>query len=144
MLISKWHHQILKLSKLDECKLKTNLLREYFNYSHHRNSTEFPKVMIHFINWKYHKMWEIQSKAVNKYMTMILSKISIVQFSSVAQSCLTLCDPMDCCLPGSSVHGVFQTRVLEWVGISFSRGSSWPRNQTCISCIVGRHTLIKI
>ena len=40
--------------------------------------------------------------------------------SEVAQSCLTLCDPMDCSLPGSSVHGIFQARVLEWVAISFS------------------------
>ena len=44
--------------------------------------------------------------------------------SEVAQSCLTHCDPMDCSLPGSSVHGIFQARVLEWVAISFSRGSS--------------------
>ena len=44
--------------------------------------------------------------------------------SEVAQSCLTLCDPMDCSLPGFSVHGIFQARVLEWVAISFSRGSS--------------------
>ena len=40
----------------------------------------------------------------------------------VAQSCLTLCDPMDCSLPGSSAHGIFQARILEWVAISFSRG----------------------
>ena len=44
--------------------------------------------------------------------------------SEVAQSCPTLCDPMDCNLPGFSVHGIFQARVLEWVAISFSRGSS--------------------
>ena len=46
----------------------------------------------------------------------------------VAQSYLTLCDPMDYSLPGSSVHGIFQARVLEWVAISFSRGSSQPRD----------------
>ena len=44
--------------------------------------------------------------------------------SEVAQSCPTLCDPMDCSLPGSSVHGIFQAIVLEWIAISFSRGSS--------------------
>ena len=59
--------------------------------------------------------------------------------SLVAQSCPTLCDPMDCSLPGSSVHGIFQARVLERVAISFSRGSSWPRGQTWISHNVGRH-----
>ena len=56
--------------------------------------------------------------------------------NEVAQSCLTLCDPMDCSLPGFSVHGIFQARVLGWVVISFSRGSSQPRNQTWVSCIV--------
>ena len=48
--------------------------------------------------------------------------------SEVTQSCPTLCDPMDCSLPGSSVHGIFQARVLKWVAISFSRGSSQPRD----------------
>ena len=50
--------------------------------------------------------------------------------SEVAQLCPTLCHPMDCSLSGSSVHGIFQTRVLEWIAISFSRGSSQPRNRT--------------
>ena len=45
--------------------------------------------------------------------------------SEVAQSCLTLCDPMDCSLPGFSVHGIFQARVLEWVAISFSNAWKW-------------------
>ena len=56
----------------------------------------------------------------------------------VTKLCLTLCDPMDCSLPGSSVHGIFQARILEWLAISFSRGSSWPRDRTHISCITGR------
>ena len=46
----------------------------------------------------------------------------------VIQSCLTLCDPMDCSLLGSSVHGILQARILEWVAISYSRGSSQPRD----------------
>ena len=58
--------------------------------------------------------------------------------SEVAQSCLTLCDPVDCSPPGSSVHGIFQARILEWVAISFSRGSSQPRDQTQVFRIVGR------
>ena len=58
--------------------------------------------------------------------------------SEVAQSCPTLCDPMDCSIPGSSVHGIFQAKVLEWVAISFSRGSSWPRDWTLVSHIAGR------
>ena len=52
--------------------------------------------------------------------------------------CPTLRDPMDCSLPGSSVHEIFQARVLEWVAISFSRGSSRPRDWTWVSHIVGR------
>ena len=48
----------------------------------------------------------------------------------VAQSCLTLCDPMDCRLRGSSVHGIFQARILVWVAIYFSRGSFQLRDQT--------------
>ena len=48
--------------------------------------------------------------------------------SEIAQSCLTLCDPIDCSLPGSSFHGILQARVLEWVAISFSRGSSQLRD----------------
>ena len=58
--------------------------------------------------------------------------------SEVAQSCPTLCDPMDCNLSGSSVHGIFQARVLEWIAISFSKGSSQPRNRTQVSRIAGR------
>ena len=46
----------------------------------------------------------------------------------VAQSCLTLCDPMNYSPPGSSVHGILQARILEWVAIPFSRGSSQPRD----------------
>ena len=62
--------------------------------------------------------------------------------SEVAQSCPTLWDPMECSLPGFSVHGIFQARVLEWVAISSSRGSSWPKDRTQVSCIAGtRFTL---
>ena len=58
--------------------------------------------------------------------------------SEVVQSCPTLCDPIDCSLSGSSVHGIFQARMLEWIAISFSRGSSRSRNRTRVSCIAGR------
>ena len=50
------------------------------------------------------------------------------------QSCLTLCNLMDCSLPGSSVHGIFEARILEWVAIFFSRGSSQPRDRTHVPC----------
>ena len=60
----------------------------------------------------------------------------------VTLSCLTLCDPMDCSSPGSSVHEILQARILEWVAISFSRGSSRPRDQIQVSCIAGRYFTI--
>ena len=58
--------------------------------------------------------------------------------AKLLQSCLTLCDPMDCSPPGPNVHGVFQARILKWVAMPFSRGSSWSRDRTQISCTGGR------
>ena len=55
-----------------------------------------------------------------------------------------LCNPMDCSLPGSSIHGIFQARILEWVNISFSRRSSRPRDWPRVSHIVGRQTLYRL
>ena len=56
----------------------------------------------------------------------------------VSQSCLTFCYPVGCSLPGSSVHGILQGRILEWVAMPSSRGSSQPRDGTQVSCFVGR------
>ena len=56
----------------------------------------------------------------------------------VAQSCVTLCNPMNCSPWGSSIHEILQARILEWIAIPFSRGSSWPRDCTQVSCIAGR------
>ena len=64
--------------------------------------------------------------------------LRLCYWSEVAQSCPTLCDPMDCSRPGSSVHVIFQAWILEWVAISFSRRSSWPRDLTWVSHIVVR------
>ena len=67
--------------------------------------------------------------------------IAIVSFMAlelVAPLCPTLGDPTDYSSPGSSVHGILQVRTLEWTAIRFSRGSSQPRDQTQVSCIVGR------
>ena len=60
-----------------------------------------------------------------------------ITLERVAQLCLTLCDPIDCSPAGSSVHGILQARILEWVAISFSRGSSKLGDQTQVSCIAG-------
>ena len=69
---------------------------------------------------------------------IISSKIVHYLYVLVAQLCPTLCDPINCNLPGSSVHRYLQARILEWVAIPFSRGSSWPRNWTQISCTAGK------
>ena len=60
----------------------------------------------------------------------------------LSQSRPTLCNFMDCSLPGSSVHGILQARILEWVAIPSSRGSSQPRDQTQVSCIAGRFFIV--
>ena len=70
--------------------------------------------------------------------TWVMFTIIEMKWSEFSQSCLTFCDPMDCSQPGSSVHGIFQARILEWVAISFSRGSSQPRDWTQVSRIAGR------
>ena len=72
------------------------------------------------------RLWEIWS------ITGYIRKISCM----CAQLCPTLCNPMDCSPPGSFCPWNFPARILEWVAISFSRGSSWPRDLTCISCLL--------
>ena len=60
------------------------------------------------------------------------------------KSCPTLYNPMDCSLPGFSIHGIFQARILEWVAISFSRTSSWPRDCIQVSRTVGSQSLYRL
>ena len=66
--------------------------------------------------------------------------LHVIQDPPVSELCLTLCDPMDYSLPGSSVHGILQARIPEWVAITWSKGSSQPRDRTCVSqgsCVAG-------
>ena len=65
------------------------------------------------------------------YMTHLVHELK-VKASEVVQLCPTLCDPMDCNRPGCSVHGILQARILEWVAVPFSRGSSWP-SEACFT-----------
>ena len=58
--------------------------------------------------------------------------VCVCVYAKLLQSCPTLCDPMDCSLPGSSIHGILQARILEWVAMPFSRASFQPRDGTCI------------
>ena len=64
-------------------------------------------------------------------------KIEVCVCAKSLQLCLSLCNPMDCSPPGSFVHGVSWARILEWVTIFFSRGSSQPKDRTCVSCLAG-------
>ena len=87
-----------------------------------RQTRDLPKITLFFRIWK--------TKWVN---------LLIQSESEVAYLCPSLCGPMDCSLPGCSVHRIFQARILEWVAFSFSRGSFQPRDWTQVSRIVGRH-----
>ena len=81
------------------------------------------------------------------WLTLVLSPLCIWVTCCwlVAQLCLTPCDPMACSPPGSSVRGIFQAKILEWVAVSSSKGPSLPRDQTCVSCIscTGRQSLCR-
>ena len=92
------------------------------------------------------KIWKTQQWPQDWKMSVFIpipKKGNAKEFSSeVAQSCPSLCDPMDCSLLGATIHGIFQARILEWVAISFSRRSSQPRNWTWVSHIVGRRFTI--
>ena len=81
---------------------------------------------------------------VNDIATTVLSASESVLKVLVTQLCPTFCEPMNCSPPGSSDNGILQARVLEWVAISFSRGSSWPRAWTQVSCIAGRFLTVWI
>ena len=80
--------------------------------------------------------WSAFSNSFSFLSSLVKSDIAVESLCHclVTQSCLTLCDPTDCSPWGSSVHGISQARILEWVTLSFSR-SYWPRHQTHISCI---------
>ena len=90
----------------------------------------------HFLCMK--MCWKKKVNAVLRTGIISCLMFSRTRESEVAQSCLTLCDPMDWGPPGSSLHGILQTRILECVAISFSRGSSWPRDHTLVSHNAGR------
>ena len=76
------------------------------------------------------RLWDSPGKNTGEGCHFLFQCMKVESEREVAQSCPTLSDPMDCSLPGSSVHEIFQARILEWVAISFSRGSSRPRDQT--------------
>ena len=85
------------------------------------------------LSWKTQDYIELNRELVN--WEIDLKKSPNMPCAKSLQSCLTLCDSMNCSPPGSSVHGILQARILEWVEVPFSRGSSWPRDQTQVSYV---------
>ena len=120
---SPWHHKELNTTE----RLNNN----------NKHSKEYIMVSSWFFTLKYILViWFYQ------YREMVLIHFygyTVFYWEHVcsgAQSCLTLCNLMNCSLPGFFVRGIFQARILEWVAISFSRGFSWHRDQTRISCVL--------
>ena len=91
-------------------------------------------------NWgsEWQVWWKIpHAEAFNVGLACSRRSVCIKSFKVKVKSCSTLCDSMDCSPPGSSIHGIFQARVLEWAAISFSRGSSQTRDWAQASCTAG-------
>ena len=91
--------------------------------------------------WRVRLNWSVDSSSPVPWPWGLMVLLTSSSYSylfcccSASQLCPTLCNPIDCSPPGSSVHGIFQARILKWVAISFSKESSQPRNQTYISCL---------
>ena len=87
--------------------------------------------------------WYLPMESILGYHGMATLLASAAAVAKSLQSCLTLCDPMDCSPPSCSDQGIHQARILEWVATSSSRGSSQPRDQTHVSCVacIGRWML---
>ena len=99
-------------------------------------STSWESVTVTYINISVNVLtvtWSLEGWLMTKVILMYMKWSEM----KAAQSCATLCNSMDCSLPGSSVHGILQARILEWVAIPFSRESSKPRDQTQVSCTAG-------
>ena len=94
--------------------------------------------LIDVLGFRIMSIWYLFSKSIHQQRVYPLHWSEVKKWNEVTQSCPTLWDPMDCSLPGSSVHRIFQAKVLEWVAISFPRVSSQPRHWTWVSCMVGR------
>ena len=110
-----------------------------FNLSQHQGifqwvGSSHQEVKVLELQLQHHSSKKPDSSLLSLFMLSLLCYINSIHFS-VAQSCPILCDPMDCSLPDSSVHGIFRVRLLEWVAISFSRGASPSRDWTHLSCI---------
>ena len=115
------------LTNLDEDKI-----HQYIGKIMHYNQVGFILGMQYgqMNQWTHH----INKRIDKNHMIISKWKVRVL----VTQSCPTLCDPMNCSPPGSSVHGILQARILKWVAVPFSRGSSWPRDRNWVSYTAGR------
>ena len=112
---------VLTFAEISRSEIQSLLFRGFHSY-------------IHWISIHFSKYTQIFLKPERQYTRIYFSvAFGFESESEVAQSCPTLCDPTDCSLPGSSVHGIFQAIVLEWIAVSFSRGSSRHRDRTQVS-----------
>ena len=118
------------LEKLESCRSSTAMPQGgcIFVLNFYCNSPLYPLIKL---------CWSHCNHLLTSVFVSILSP-SVKLKVLVTQWCQTLCDPMDCSLPGSSVHGILQAWITEWVALPFSRGSSWPRDRTQVSHIAGR------
>ena len=99
---------------------------------------------LYFLGLQNHCWFHDNSHEIKK--CLLFGRKAMTNLGMRAQSCLTLRNLMDCTQPGSSVQGIFQARILEWVAISFFRESSWPMDQTHVSCVscIGRQILYEL
>ena len=125
-----------------KCSKNYCLFLQWLNFLENVSASQILSCFFFFF-WPHLEAWELsvpQSEIKPRpLVARVLSPTNEPpKWSEVAQSCPTLCNPVDCSLPGSSVRGILQARILEWVTISFSRGSSRPSDQTRVSRIGGR------
>ena len=120
--------------------VRRNSLAPGITLSHYTKSVPEVYFLLPFIFIKLSRLF-LSIKIMHTKLFKIKLFIPIMgAVCSVTQPCLTLWDPTDYSPPGSSVHGNIQARTLEWVAISFSKGSSWPRDWNHVSCVscIGR------
>ena len=111
------------------CGIQINQTHKNREYNTRRVG-EFRSCCLRAQTWKQKISFGDQQHSI-----MIIVKKAMPYHAQSLQSCLTLWDPMDCSPSGSSVHGIFQAKIPEWVAMPSSRRSSWPRDWTLISCV---------
>ena len=134
-------HALYQLTRINSPRLEVNLTHSMIKQNNKIKAICFigtcHKLIIHFEPWNYiapyYLTWGITKAFV--IVGVCYTPTNYAHVPAQSLSPIQLCNPLDCSPPGSSVHGILQARILEWVAISFSRGSSRPRDRTRLSCI---------